>query len=258
MHTGKPMDTTQSDGEIDDTDAVGSGHNFGRRNPLEIGVQLRNLVNRGDFLTAEYKGGQLVTRILDVDVRTRTFIFDWGALSDQNEGLLASPRCQFRASPDGVRIEFSTATPRETRFEGLPAFEADFPDVLFYVQRREYFRVGAPVADPYVCRGKLPDGETFRFEVHDLSLGGVGMRTTDERVVALPMGAILYDIELSLGSLGSLVLDLQLVSHRVLAMPNGTQRYQLGFRFVTLPGNAENTLQRLITQLEMKRRSLSR
>ena len=182
MHTGKPMDTNQSNGQ---TDTHGqphapqdeSGHDFGRRNPLEIGVQLRNLVNRGDFLTVQYAGGQLVTRLLDVDVRGRTFTFDWGALSEQNKGLLAAPRCQFHAAPDGVRVEFATGTPRETRFEGLPAFEADFPEVLFYVQRREYFRVDAPILDPYVCTGRLPEGDTFRFEVHDLSLGGVGMRT---------------------------------------------------------------------------------
>jgi c-di-GMP-binding flagellar brake protein YcgR len=263
MHTGKPMDTNQSHGL---TDAPGQSHatldegapDFGRRNPLEIGVQLRNLVNRGDFLTVEYAGGQLVTRLLDVDVRTRTFTFDWGALSEQNKGLLGAPRCQFHASPDGVRVEFATVMPRETRYEGLPAFEANFPEVLFYVQRREYFRVDAPILDPYVCSGRLPEGDTFRFEVHDLSLGGVGMRTADQRVAELPMATRLEDCELSLGSFGRLSLDLQLVSHRSTALPNGTQRYQLGFRFVTLPGSAENTLQRLITQLEMKRRSLVR
>jgi c-di-GMP-binding flagellar brake protein YcgR len=263
MLTGKPMDMNQSNGL---THMNGQPHvtqdegvpDFGRRNPLEIGVQLRNLANRGDFLTVEYAGGQLVTRLLDVDVRERTFTFDWGALSDQNKGLLSTPRCQFHASPDGVRVEFSARTPRETRFEGLPAFEADFPEVLFYVQRREYFRVAAPILDPYMCTGRLPEGDAFRFEVHDLSLGGVGMRTTDPRVATLPMGARLMDCELTLGALGRLPLDLQLVSHRSLAMPNGTQRYQLGFRFLTLPGSAENTLQRLITQLEMKRRSLVR
>jgi flagellar brake protein len=263
MLTGKPMDMNQSNGLIDTN---GQPHvtqdegvpDFGRRNPLEIGVQLRNLVNRGDFLTVEYAGGQLVTKLLDVDVRERTFTFDWGALADQNKGLLSAPRCQFHAAPDGVRVDFSTLTPRETRFEGRPAFEVDFPEVLFYVQRREYFRVAAPILDPYMCTGRLPEGDTFRFEVHDLSLGGVGMRTTDVRVAQLPMGARLMDCELTLGALGRLALDLQLVSHRSLAMPNGTQRYQLGFRFLTLPGNAENTLQRLITQLEMKRRSLSR
>lgn len=258
------MDMNQSNGQTathgqppaphDDSDAP----DFGRRNPLEIGVQLRNLVNRGDFLTVEYAGGQLVTRLLDVDVRARTFTFDWGGLAEQNRSLLAAQRSQFHASPDGVRVEFETGTPRETRFEGLPAFEADFPEVLFYVQRREYFRVNAPILDPYMCSGRLPEGDPFRFEVHDLSLGGVGMRTGDDRVAELPMGAQLLDCELHLGALGRLSLDLQLVSHRSMSLPNGTQRFQLGFRFLTLPGSAENTLQRLITQLEMKRRSLVR
>jgi c-di-GMP-binding flagellar brake protein YcgR len=263
MHTGKPMETNQSHGQTDTqlephVPLDDGAHDFGRRNPLEIGVQLRNLVNRGDFLTVQYAGGQLVTRLLDVDVRGRTFTFDWGALSDQNRGLLSATGCQFHAAPEGVRMEFVTGTPRETRFEGLPAFEADFPQVLFYVQRREYFRVDAPILDPYMCSGRLPEGDSFRFEVHDLSLGGVGMRTSDERVADLPMGTSLEDCELSLAAFGRLRLDLQLVSHRSLALPNGTQRYQLGFRFLTLPGSAENTLQRLITQLEMKRRSLVR
>ncbi|CAG4905546.1 flagellar brake protein [Paraburkholderia saeva] len=252
------MDTNQSNGDKNQAEDPGSGNDFGRRNPLEIGVQLRNLVTRGDFLTVQYKGGQLVTKILDVDVRARTFTFDWGGLPEQNEGLLAAPRGRFHASPDGVRVEFSTATPRETEFEGRPAFVSEFPEVLFYVQRREYFRVDAPVLNPYVCKGHLEDGSPFRFEVHDLSLGGVGMRTNDERVAKLPMGAVFNDCELVLGALGTLYLDLELVSHRALTRPNGAAGYQLGFRFVTLPGNAENTLQRLITQLEMKRRSLVR
>jgi flagellar brake protein len=231
---------------------------FARRNPLEIGVQLRNLANRGDFLTVQYKGGQLVTRILDVDARGRTFTFDWGSVPEQNRGLLASPGCTFRASPEGVRVEFTTAQPMETRLEGRLAFEAPFPDVLFYVQRREYFRVDAPVLDPYFCRGQLPDGAAFRFDVHDLSLGGIGLRTTDERAASLPMGAMLSEVEVHLGGNGTLSLDLELVSLRAMDLPNGVRRFQLGMRFVSLPGSAENTLQRLITQLEMKRRSLAR
>jgi flagellar brake protein len=250
------METNQSNDKADES--ADSIPDFGRRNPLEIGVQLRNLVNRGDFLTVQFNGGQLVTRILDVDARERTFVFDWGALPEQNKGMLAAPRCMFHASPEGVRVEFTTATPKETRFEGLPAFEAAFPEVLYYVQRREYFRVDAPILDPYVCRGKLPDGSAFRFEIHDLSLGGIGLRTTDERVAELPMGTQLADVEIVLNTHGTLSLDLQLVSHRASEMPNGTRRYQLGFRFMSLPGSAENTLQRLITQLEMKRRSLAR
>lgn len=229
---------------------------FGRRTPAEIGVHLRNLASRRDNLTVQYAGGHLVTQLLDVDTRARVFTFDWGASPEQNQSLLAASRCLFEAQQEGVRIEFSIASPREIRFEGLPAFEADFPEVLFYLQRREYFRVDAPIADSYTCSGTLPNREAFSFEVQDLSLGGVGLRTRDERAAALPVGTFLRDCELSLGALGRLTLDLELVSLRPALQPNGTPRYQLGFRFLALPPGAESALQRLITRIEMKSRSL--
>jgi flagellar brake protein len=251
------MNTVHSN-HLDQAGDEDENPDFGRRNPLEVGVQLRNLANRGDFLTLQYRGGQLVTRILDVDTRERTFVFDWGAVSEQNNGVLDTAQCQFHASPDGVRVEFNTPTPRRTEFEGRPAFEASFPEVLFYVQRREYFRVDTPVMDPCMCRGTLPDGQRFAFEVHDVSLGGVGLRTNDERAGALVMGAYLPDVELDLRAYGKLRVDLALVVLRFIDLPNGERRYHLGMRFESLPGSTENSLQRYITQLEMKRRSLAR
>lgn len=251
------MNTVQSN-QQEESEGAGEIPDFGRRNPLEVGVQLRNLVNRGDFLTLQYRGGQLVTRILDVDTRERTFVFDWGAIPEQNNGVLATAQCHFHASPDGVRVEFITATPRRTEFEGRPAFVANFPDVLFYVQRREYFRVDTPVLDPCICRGTLPDGEPFAFEVHDLSLSGMGVRTTDERAKQFSEGMQLQDIELDLRSHGKLRVHLALVGLRSINLPDGHQRFHLGLRFESLPGSAENSLQRYITQLEMKRRALAR
>ncbi|WP_244814904.1 flagellar brake protein [Caballeronia sp. Lep1P3] len=231
---------------------------FGRRNPLEIGVSLRNLANRGDFLTAQYGDAQIVTRLLDVDVTAHRFTFDWGGVAGQNRDVLQAPKLIFHAAPDGVRVEFTTGTPSEVAFDGRPAFEADFPPVLYYMQRREYFRVEAPVLDPYICSGSLSEGERFRFEVHDLSLGGVALRTTDERVADLEMGVVIQDAELHFSATGKVTVDMQLVSHRESTTAKGDRRFTLGFKFVSMPGSAENTLQRLITQLEMKRRALAR
>jgi c-di-GMP-binding flagellar brake protein YcgR len=254
---GKPMNMNESNGS-DIADDESDHPDFGRRNPLEIGVSLRNLVNRGDFLTVDHGKGQIVTRLLDVNPLVRTFVFDWGAMADENVAVLATENLMFNASPDGVRVEFATGTPREIVFEGRPAFEADFPPVLFYMQRREYFRVEAPVLDPYICSGVLPSGERFRFEVNDLSLGGVALRTMDERVAALEVGVILEDVELHFSNPGKIVLDVQLMSNRQIVNAKGDRGYTLGFKFMSLPGSAENTLQRLITQLEMKRRALAR
>ncbi|MFP4902715.1 flagellar brake protein, partial [Paraburkholderia sp. BR14261] len=57
---------------------------------------------------------------------------------------------------------------------------------------------------------------------------------------------------------GKLREDHALDELRVIARPNGDRRYHMGFRFDALPGASENTLQRYITQLEMKRRALAR
>jgi flagellar brake protein len=242
----------------------GSGHdpipsNFGKRNPLEIGVALKNLMNRGDFIAVQYRGGgQLVTQILDVDVASRQFVFDWGATSEQNTRLLASDKNLFTAQPDGVRLEFWAGMPRGTEYEGRQAFAAAFPDVLYFMQRREYFRVSTPILDPFICHGKLDDGTDFRYEIHDISLGGVGVRTSDARAATLPLELVLHDVELDLEAHGMLSLDMQLVSRRTVDLTKGGTCFQLGFRFVTLPGHVENTLQRTITQLEMRRRSLAR
>ena len=88
-----------------------SADDFGHRDPIVIGARLRNLVNGSDFLTIQYAGGQLVTQLLDVDARTRTFTVDWGAATTQNRGLLGAPDSRFSAEPEGVRVEFATGTP---------------------------------------------------------------------------------------------------------------------------------------------------
>jgi c-di-GMP-binding flagellar brake protein YcgR len=253
------METNQPDGDAADaTQDVPSPHDYGKRNPLEIGVALQNLLNRGDFVGVQYQGGQLVSRILDVNVASRVFVFDWGGVESQNVGLLASQRNQFSAQPDGVRLKFETPAAKETDFEGRRAFRSAFPDVLYHMQRREYFRVGTPVLDPFMCRGRWPDGAEFQYEVQDMSLGGVALRTADDKASQLPLEAVLRGVTLNVEDHGQLTLDLQLVSRRTVELAKGGTRYQLGFRFVSLPGHVENTLQRIVTQLEMKRRALTR
>lgn len=231
---------------------------FGRRNPLEIGASLRTLASRADFVTADYGCGQLVTLVLQVDDATRTFIFDSGHVPQENRAILATDHLQFHASPEGVRVTFATGKPNEIIFDGRPAFEAAFPSVLFRMQRREYFRVKTPTIDPYICSGRLPGGERFNCELDDLSLGGVALRTMDERVAKLEIGVVLQNVELLFGNGGKVVVDLRLVSSRGGHTLNDSRRITLGFKFGTFRGTAENTLQRLITLLEVRRQAFMR
>lgn len=84
-----------------------------------------------------------------------------------------------------------------------------------------------------LSRGKLPDRLPFSFEVHDLSLGGVAPRTSDDRAAQLPLALKLPGTGLILGPLGVLAVDLQLVSSRPIALPSGKQIYQVAFALST-------------------------
>jgi flagellar brake protein len=235
-----------------------NGTDFGLRNPLEIGTALRDLATRQDFLTIDCGNDQIVTRLLHVDSKSKTLVFDFGAIERENRAVLAAHELLFDASPNGVKVEFTTGMPREISYDGNPAFEVELPQVLFRLQRREHFRVETPMLDPYFCSGALPEGQPFRLEMHDLSLGGVALRTPDECIANLEIGVTLKDVVLHLWNQRTVTLDLQLVSPRFATVPKGGKFFTLGFRFSSLPARAEQMLQQLIVQLEIKRGALRR
>ncbi|HEX7912336.1 MAG TPA: flagellar brake protein [Paraburkholderia sp.] len=231
--------------------------NFAQRHPLQIAVCLRKLVTGQDFVTVEFNGRQIVTQLLDVDSRNARFVFDASSMAEDNYVLPSARQLIFRSLPGGIRTEFTTLDANPIVFDGRPAFEAPFPALLYYVQRREFFRVQTPVLDPYVASGPYADGGSFRLELQDLSLGGIALKTADERFASLESGTVLRDVVLQLGSFGTLRLDLDIVAPRRLSMPNGERRFVIGCKFVATPGPAERTLQRVVTQLETKRQALA-
>lgn len=223
-------------------------------NPLEIGGLLRSLAHRLDKLTADYAERHTITRILDVDITARTFIFDSDTDQIEHEAALGAGRWVFHATPRGIRVAFSVERVQPIVFEEKPAFKAKFPATLLCQQRREYFRVQTPVSDPYLCSGSLANGERFRAEIVDLSLSGVALRTTDDHLDNLETGSIVRDADLHFTGQSPISLDLQFVSYRDLDGISGSSRFILGFKFLTLPGHTENVLQRLIARLELERR----
>ena len=231
--------------------------NYAQRHPLQIAVCLRNLATGQDFVTVEFDGRQIVTQILEVDSRNARFIFDTGSVADDNAALPAARQLTFRSLPGGIRTEFTTLGATPVVFDGLPAFEAPFPSLLYYVQRREFFRVQTPVLDPYTASGPYADGGSFRLELQDLSLGGVALKTADERFGSLASGTVLRDVTLQLGGFGMLRLDLEIVAPRQVSTAKGDRRFVIGCKFVATPGPAERTLQRVVTQLETRRQALA-
>jgi flagellar brake protein len=230
---------------------------FARVSPSEISIALRPLVQRGDLLTCAGVRGQIVTQLLEVDPREGRIVFDWGGVEESNRQLLLEKQLQFKGAPEGVRLEFTTDAAQAVEFEGRQAFEVSFPEKLYHFQRREYFRVPAPMLDAYTAKHLFDDDTAFRCEVQDVSLGGIALRTDVSRLAEVDIGTVFHDVQLNLGPFGTLSIDLELRSPRSTVNANGGVRYVVGFRFTELSSAAEGVLQKLITKIEAKRRSMT-
>lgn len=226
--------------------------------PKAIGKVLQQLMRRKEFLTVacNHRPHRIVTRILDVDQDAGFFIYDGSSEPIYNRSLLESNANYFSTSQDGVRVQFVGGQPEQHMFEGFFAFRSRLPESLYRMQRRDFFRVGTPLKDPYRCIARLPDQRQISFEIFDLSLGGVGLRARDAALEELPIGTVLSQAVLDCRTLGMMQTDLK-ITYLQNIRSSSSPLYHVGCRFVNFPKSRATELQRLITSLELARKARS-
>ena len=234
------------------SDALAPSEDFRITHPKEISSVCRQLMSRNNFLTVKCSNHPhpIVTRILAVDENAGLFIYDGSAEMLDNRRLLESEENYFAAMQDGIRVQFVSGRPEQHEFEGALAFRAQLPEGLYRMQRREFFRVKAPLVETYRCTVNLP-GRLLAFVIHDLSFGGVGLRSKDPTLGELPIGTLLSKVVLDCRQRGLMETDLQIMNLRYI-QDQADPIYHLGCCFQNFPRAKESTLQRLITYLETR------
>lgn len=226
--------------------------------PKAIGNVLQQLMCRKEFLTVacSHRPHRIVTRILDVNMEAGFFIYDGSAEPIYNRSLLESEANYFSATQDGVRVQFVGGQPEQHLFEACFAFRSPIPESLYRMQRRDFFRVETPLKDPYRCIARLPDRRQITLEIFDLSHGGVGLRSRDAALEVLPVGTRLTQAVLDCRNMGMIQTDLKITYLQNIRNP-GSPLYHVGCRFENFPKSKATELQRMITSLELARKSRS-
>jgi len=225
---------------------------------VEVGFVLRTLAQRADFVTAYFNSGKdmLLTRILDVDLKARRFIFDLSGHEASNVGIQKAEKVVFIAMPDGVRVQFSTNRIQSTMHEGQPALSAPFPPDLIKLQRREFFRLPTPLSSPYFCRLILNNDDALRLELRDISLGGAGMWFPATHIDLIDLGMKFPQVVFDLGPGGVIRFDIEVRNYRSVENRQGQTQYIVGVQFCNLSRSQEANLQKLISHLERERKAL--
>ena len=243
--------------DIDNYQA-GSGEdlsNYEIKSAREIERILSGMIKTQVLVTVQgHKTRQsYLTTLLGLNEQTGKLYFECSRDDLVDEDLSAGPGATLVAYHDGVRIQFVTQRADRALYSGLNAYKIDLPGSVYRIQRREFFRVATPQAQPARCI--IPVGESqIETVVVDISVGGVGLRCAlDEKVSQV--ADLLHGCRLLIPELGEYPVTLQVRNRMTVNLKNGAQVWRLGCEFANPSALLERDLQNYIFKLERERRS---
>jgi flagellar brake protein len=230
---------------------------FSRREILSL---LRSIKNHNQLVSLMISGGSeaIVTSILSIDEANNLLVVDSAPSELLNDHIAVSKKITFETVLEQIRIVFHTDHIDRCTFDNLPAFCLPIPESVIRLQRREFYRVATPVANPVRCIIPLKDDEgntvVVTTTLYNISAGGVAL-VDDKKILDNTIGHIVTGCRLDLPGGTPITVTLQVRSSLDLTLSTGRSIRRLGCMFIDLPASQLAAVQRYITKLERERNS---
>ena len=227
----------------------------------EILAVLRSMIQKGAMITVYFDQGRsfLLTSIIKLSADNNEFILDLGSDNEMNRRALLAKKLIFTAMIDKVKIQFSLSKLVQTQSDGRPAFLGKVPEKLLRLQRREFFRLSTPIANPLKLHTTLrrADGSAMQIEfpLLDISGGGAGLTVSLEQAQLFQKGDMLNDSKLMLPDEGLLISTLCVRNLFDVTTRSGSHFVRVGCEFTNLPPARLTLVQRYITRIERERKA---
>jgi len=222
----------------------------------EIVHILRAISQKTELVTAYFNQGKdfVLTSIVDVDAEAQTVILDYGANEQANRQIAESAKIIFVTTQDKVRVQFAASHIEKITYDGRDAFRIKLPDLLLKLQRREYYRLSTPVANPIRCVIPKPDGSQVEVNIVDISVGGLGVVCYDS-AFSLEAGETYVGCRIALPEVGTVITNLGIRTTFEVTLKTGAVTMRSGCEFVDIPASMQAMIQRYIIKLDRERRA---
>ena len=225
---------------------------------LEIQRVLNDLSRRPDIITAYFNHGKeyFLTAVLNVLSDREIVVLDYGPDEKQVQRAIDYGRLVCVTKHHNIDIKFTCTALKRARYQGAQALAAPLPESLYRLQRREFFRVTMPSANPVYCQIPQPEGEPLALPVADLSVGGVGLLDRGGSLGA-QLREVMPDCTMELPGFGTLATGLEVRNIVELPKKDGASRRRIGCAFTGLNMEQSVLLQRYINQVQIDQKALA-
>lgn len=242
-----------------DADDAADLEQFRLESPTEVLRILRDLIRDHQLVTAYFNDGRefILTTILHVDPEANHLVLDYGADEQMNRRLLERQRALFVTRHNQVRVQFSAEQIVRATYQSLPALVVPIPESLFRVQRREYFRLNAPMGHHLNLSFAAPDGSEINARIVDISVGGIGIiEPGEDEDCNWEAGTLIANCRIELPEEGTIETDIEIRNRYQTGEQAGIPIYRVGCRLLRLDSRQTAAIQRYIHRVELERRRL--
>ncbi|OAI19512.1 hypothetical protein A1507_06915 [Methylomonas koyamae] len=244
------------------------------RNAKLVYGHLTDLVKKKCIISAHFgeHNQSFLTTIIDLDQKANLLTLDVAPTELLNKQLLNSPKVLFRTEFDGIKVSFRGKSIKKSQSDGHPVFAMPIPDAIFWMQRRQFYRIKIPLSHiNSVCQieftaprdpGNADNAEPVKskgvFRLVDLSISGFAFLNPDPQFDKFlnpedkHEGCMIY---LHDGGQAKISFEIKEIT-KVRATMTATQ-LRVGCRFTDIPPAFESNIQRYMQDIEIQQKNLA-
>jgi c-di-GMP-binding flagellar brake protein YcgR len=226
---------------------------FSIQNPKQIFIHLSLLLKNKCLLSARFGGNNesYITTLLDINEGNNSVVLDYGPKEDLNQRMLNAGKVTFETEYQGIKVSFIGTALKRTTYKSELAFTMSIPKSIYWMQRREYYRVKSPLSKHSYCQLIIADKKPVNLKLYDISLTGFAMLNVSKEVSDLLIpGTVFEQCKLILSEAGEATISFE-VCAKYIINPDKLQKIQkIGCKFVKITRPVEETIQRYMHQIQ--------
>jgi c-di-GMP-binding flagellar brake protein YcgR len=244
-------------------------------NPKLVLDKLNSLIKNRCIVSAFFGDPEIsfMTSIISIEPKKKIIELDCAQDEKLNTQLLNSAKVQFRTEIDGIKVSFAGKNIKQTKSNGEKVFTMPLPESVFWMQRRQYYRVKIPSAHTHCyCEVLLQietdvDGEIImmphisRFKLEDLSITGLAYHNTTPAFANLMRPSMQYTnsiLRLHDDNDTEIRFSFEIINvNKIRSSGGGIIAQRVGCKFTELPIGFEDILQRYIQDIEIQKRAIT-
>lgn len=229
------------------------------KNPKQILIHLKALANEKCLISANFgENHTFLTVILGIDEKKQIITIDCGPKEYLNKELLSLGIVDCKAEHTGIKVLFEGRGIKKAGKLGQPALSVQIPESIYWIQRRQFYRVRSPLSKNSYCTITFPqtvvdkdENRTLNFQLFDLSATGFSILSeSDELAEQLTPSTEFNNCQLVLDNADRHNISFVVRSKFAFNANKPNKNQRIGCEFVRTPPKAESAFLRYMQEIE--------